>query len=162
MKKYHIYLALLSCLFFIQEIKAQNSQVSSGNNASGSGGSSSYSIGQIVYSSTTNENNNSTEGNQQPFEIMVLSNEEIIDSNINLLAYPNPTKDKLHILLREGYNLENLNYDVIDLNGKIILNKIQIISNEEIIDFSNLTIGCFMLKIYNDKGSIKTYKIIKK
>lgn len=162
MKKHHIYLALLSCLFFIQEIKAQNSQVSSGNNASGSGGSSSYSIGQIVYSSTTNENNNSTEGNQQPFEIMVLSNEEIIDSNINLLAYPNPTKDKLHIRLREGYNLENLNYDVIDLNGKIILNKIQIISNEEIIDFSNLNIGCFMLKIYNDKGSIKTYKIIKK
>lgn len=45
-------------------------------NATGTGGTSSYSIGQVVYASATGTNDSVNQGMQQPFEIFILGNDD--------------------------------------------------------------------------------------
>ncbi|MGD0341661.1 MAG: hypothetical protein ABSA76_08155, partial [Bacteroidales bacterium] len=54
-------------------IHAQSTITTSGGNASGSGGSASYTIGQVVYSTITGTNGSSAQGVQQPYEISIIT-----------------------------------------------------------------------------------------
>ncbi len=65
-------LMLLPC-FGLADLQAQEALPASGNNASGSGGSSSYSVGQLVFSYKTGTTGSVTEGVQQPYEIQVIT-----------------------------------------------------------------------------------------
>jgi hypothetical protein len=65
-----------------------------GGNASSSGGSVSFSIGQIAYTTVSGIAGSVSQGAQQAFEIFsVGSNETAL--NISLIAFPNPTADNL-------------------------------------------------------------------
>ncbi|MCB0409870.1 MAG: hypothetical protein KDD29_06595, partial [Flavobacteriales bacterium] len=50
---------------------AQENTVSSGGDALGVGGSASYSVGQVVYTTHTGVNGSIAQGVQQPYEISV-------------------------------------------------------------------------------------------
>lgn len=54
---------------FFQTVNAQQSTTSSGGEAIGVGGTSSYSVGQIVYTTNLGTNGNIAQGVQQAFEI---------------------------------------------------------------------------------------------
>ncbi|WP_159476557.1 T9SS type A sorting domain-containing protein [Dyadobacter sp. 3J3] len=58
----------LLLVFFFQSSVAQQANVSSGGNATGSGGSVSYSLGQIFYTSVAVSNGKVSQGVQQPFD----------------------------------------------------------------------------------------------
>ncbi|WMI69098.1 FG-GAP-like repeat-containing protein [Mangrovimonas sp. YM274] len=73
----------------------------------------------------------------------------------NLIIYPNPTKDLLH--LSSMSQLDNTVYTVFDLQGKRVLNA-KLTSNT--IDVSNLANGNYILRLVNNR-SIKTQKFIK-
>lgn len=73
----------------------------------------------------------------------------------NLIIYPNPTKDLLH--LSSMSELDNTVYTVFDLQGKRVLNA-KLTSNT--IDVSNLANGHYILRLVNNR-SIKTQKFIK-
>lgn len=54
-------------------LQAQTSVNVTGGNASGSGGSASYSVGQFVYQTHTGTSGSVSEGVQQPYEISVVT-----------------------------------------------------------------------------------------
>ena len=74
--------------------KAQQANPAAGGDATGSGGSVAYSVGQIVYTTHTGTTGSVAQGVQQPYEISVVLGIEnsLIDLDIN--AYPNPTTQK--------------------------------------------------------------------
>lgn len=80
--------------------KAQESTNSSGGDATGSGGSVAFSVGQVGYTTTTNTAGILAQGVQQPFEISIVGLNEAA-TNISLTAFPNPTADNLTLQLSD-------------------------------------------------------------
>ena len=138
---------------------SQNNTIAAGNQAVGVGGSSSYSVGQVVYNVQSGSNGNIIQGVQQPFEIMVLSNPEFRD--LSLSVYPNPSKGMLHLTADENYDISDIYYSMFDINGKITSQKIKVNSNDEIIQMGNLQSGLYILSITRDNQILKSFKILK-
>jgi hypothetical protein len=76
---------------FVSKTQAQQSTNSSGGNATGSGGKVSYSVGQIVYTSTAGSGGSASQGVQQPYEIFTLGIDDFSNINLTMIVYPNPT-----------------------------------------------------------------------
>ena len=100
-------------------------------------------------------------GVQQPFEISVLSNDEIVNNIFELKAYPNPTSDIL-ILAINSLQIEDLNYSLLDINGKLLLNAEKITASQTTIPFTKLPSGTYLLQVTAGSKNVKTFKIIKK
>lgn len=155
----------LSIFFFLLLLPtflfAQQASVAAGGNAIGTNGSSSYSIGQVVYASTNGNNGFLTQGVQQPFEIsVVLDVKQDIAINVQFNAYPNPTTNTL-LLKSENSADSILNYQLSDESGKLIFNK-KISEVEMVIPMDYLASGIYFLSILEKNAVIKTFKIIKK
>ncbi len=76
-------------------LQAQTSVNATGTNASGSGGTVSYSVGQVVYTTNTGASGSVAQGVQQPFEISIVTGiEEAKGINLSVSAYPNPTTEQ--------------------------------------------------------------------
>jgi hypothetical protein len=150
---------LLFCIGFTTT-QAQQAAIASGGTASGSGGAFSYSVGQVVYTTSTSSNGSVAQGVQQPYEISIVLGVEDPKISLTMQAYPNPTIDNL--TLNVGNNeLSNLNLQLFDLNGRLIENRI--ISNAiETIGMENLAASVYFLKVTRSNKEIKTFKIIKK
>jgi hypothetical protein len=150
---------LLFLLFVFAKSNAQQNVVVSGANASGSGGSASYSIGQIDYATATGTGGTATLGVQQPFEIVTLSGQEFTEILLQLMVYPNPTSSLVNLKI-DNFNLENLSYQLIDLNGREILNK-KITESETQIQLENYPSAIYLLNVNQENKTIKTFKIFK-
>ena len=150
---------LLAFGFCITFVNAQKSANTSGGDATGTGGTVSYSIGQVAYTSQSGSNGNINQGVQQPFEIYSVGVEEI-DLNINLNAFPNPISELLNLQFDE-YGNHNATIQLFDQAGKI-LHKEQISNTTTTLDLSQYVSGLYLLNILSDKKIIKTFKIIKK
>jgi len=144
-------------------LQAQNAIPASGGNASGTGGSASYSIGQVVYTTNTGTNGSVAQGVQQPFEISVVTEiENAKGITLQCLAYPNPATDfvTLKIDASTAFNFQSLNYQIFDLKGKLLTtNKLE--GNETSIAMNNLVPSTYFLKVIQGNKEIKTFKIIK-
>ena len=101
---------------------AQESPTASGGEATGAGGKASYSIGQVVYTTTTGTNGSVAQGVQQPYEISVTTGINETAINLVMNVYPNPTTNYLTLKV-ESEQIESLTYQLIDLQGKVIENK---------------------------------------
>lgn len=161
MKKFNVTLVAF-CLFgFGTTVQAQNVIPTSGGNASGSEGTVSYTLGQVVYTTSTSTTSGSVaQGVQQPFEISVIAGIKEAE-NINLVCsvYPNPASDFLTLKV-ENYDTENLSYKLFDANGKLLESK-KVTGNETIISMANLFSSLYFLKVIDNQKEIKTFKIIK-
>jgi len=141
-------------------LQAQTSINVTGGDASGNGGSASYSVGQVVYTTNTGTNGSVAQGVQQPFEISVVTGlEEAKGINLSVTAYPNPTTDYLQLKV-ESEKLKNLSYQLYDINGKLLQNE-KIIGNQTSIIMSNLLPANYFVKVIQGNKEIKTFKIIK-
>ena len=153
-------LIFLSFLFSFS-IKAQTShQVlsASGGDATGSGGSVAYSVGQIVYTTSTGTTGSVAQGVEQAYEIYSVGIKETT-LNISLSVFPNPTSDFLTLKV-EDYNNEALSYNLIDEQGKLILSA-QITNQETQVAMSTLARGSYFINIVQANKKIQTFKIIK-
>ena len=101
----------LVAFFFIalQLMYSQETIPVSGGDALGSGGSSNYSVGQIVYGTNTGSNGTISQGVQQSIELFTLSNPELTTVNLTAVTYPNPTSDYLILAINDA-NLTDLSY----------------------------------------------------
>ena len=89
-------------------LQAQEAIPASGSIASGSGGSVSYTIGQLFFNTGTGINGSVAEGVQQPYEISVMVGIEEADGiNLTSRAFPNPVTD---LLILEVEFLDNEKY----------------------------------------------------
>ncbi len=141
-------------------LKAQEVILSTGGNALGSGGSASYSVGQIVYTTNTGTNGSVAQGVQQPYEISVVTGiEEAKGITLQCSAYPNPTNNDLTLKV-ENIELSTFNFQLFDINAKLIEAK-KIESSETSIVMVNLVPATYFLKIIKNNKEVKTFKIIK-
>ena len=145
--------------FSVFKIVAQQATVASGENATGSGGSVSYSIGQVNYTFSTSAIGSINQGVQQPFEISTLGTDNYQNINLLMTVYPNPTVNTIILKIDNNY-LDSLNFQLVDINGKQILSK-TISEAETLIDLQNLAAAIYLLKINDTEKTIKTFKIIK-
>ncbi|HRU72493.1 MAG TPA: T9SS type A sorting domain-containing protein [Paludibacteraceae bacterium] len=142
-------------------LQAQTSVNATGGNASGSGGSASYSVGQIVYTTNTGTSGLVAQGVQQPYEISgVTGIEATKDINPSITIYPNPTTDYLTLRI-DKFEISNLSYQLYDMDGKLCQNE-KITGNQTSIAMSNLVPATYFVKVVQGNKEIKTFKIIKK
>ena len=145
---------------FCINLSAQQANPSSGGNASGTGGTVSYSVGQIDYISNSSTGGSVSQGVQQPFEIFALTGiKSTKDLSINLTAFPNPTADFLTLRI-ESATSKNLTYQLFDMHGKLIATQ-KISEKETNIAMSNYAAATYFIKITENNSILKTFKIIK-
>jgi hypothetical protein len=150
------------CLFgYSTVIHAQSTLPAAGGNASGAGGTVSFSVGQVVYMTITSTVGSVTQGVQQPYEVSVITSvENTSDIILVCSVYPNPSTD--FITLKIGsYDNQSLSYQLYDIGGNLLENK-KINGNETIVQMSNYVSGTYILKVIDNDKQIKTFKVIKK
>ena len=140
-------------------VQAQQSINSSGGNGSGTGGSFSYTVGQIDYVAATGTNGSISQGVQQPYEFFTLGTNDYPTILLQAVAYPNPTTENVNLVV-SNYSLENLEFELYDISGKIILNQ-KITTSETLISMGNLSTGNYFIAVNENNKKLKTFKIIK-
>ena len=152
--------ALLMLILGLTVVQAQESATATGGNASGSGGSLSYSVGQVVYQTYSGTNGSVAQGVQQPFEISVVTGiDDAKGIRLMISAYPNPTTDNLTLKV-ESFELPNLHFQMFDMNGKLLQNE-KITGNETSIVTSNFVPATYFVKVIQGNEEVKTFKIVK-
>lgn len=150
-------------LFWVSfnSLYSQQNQLTSGGNAIGSGGSLSYSIGQLTFNSLTGTSGNLIQGNQQPYEISIISGvDDLIGLEYLISVYPNPSTTYLSLNI-ENFQNENLNYQLLNINGQLIDNQ-KIVTSKTSIEMNNLIPATYLLIIIRKETPVKTFKIIKR
>ena len=141
-------------------LQAQEAIPATGGNASGSGGSVSYTIGQVFYTTNTGTNGSMAEGVQQPYEIsVVVGIEQAEGINLICTVYPNPATDLLTLEVEIPDNA-NLFFQLYDMMGKLLVSK-KLIDIKTIIPMANLAPATYFLKVTDNQKVVKTFKIIK-
>jgi len=154
MKKIHLTIAAIAVVSWTH---AQSNTVSSGGDATGSGGSASYSIGQIDYNNQTAASGSINEGVQQPyefFEFIGLDEHSLITTSL----FPNPTNEFITFEL-ENFTQE-LTYELYDQKGSIVLSG-AIVNDKTQLNLQELAPGDYHLTISQEKDQIESIKIIK-
>jgi len=142
----------ITCLILgLTELRAQESVLAAGGNVSGIGGTVSYSIGQIVYTTNTEASGSVAQGIQHPFDILGI--------NIKYEVYPNPTTDYINLKIT-GFIPSNLNFQLYNIKGRLLQNK-YIKDNEALIEIKNLMPALYILNVRNDSNEGKTFKVVK-
>jgi len=139
-------------------IVAQEAVLSSGNDITGTGGSASCSIGQVVYTTNSGANGSAAQGVQQPYEISITS---IADPGVSVSVsiYPNPTSDLL-ILKSNMKGNTGFSYQLHSINATLLKHK-AFGKKTELIDMRSLPSAVYILTVYKDNLPIKTFNIIK-
>lgn len=154
-------LFLITCIASTANSYAQESIVASGGNAAGAGGTASYSIGQIAYTSLPGSDQNAIQGVQQPYEITTLGTNEFTEISLAMTAYPNPAVDELNLVV-DTNKLDHLSYELFDINGKTVSQNLGITTSETRVSMQGLNQGIYFLVVNTNTKKIKTFKIIKK
>jgi len=139
--------------------QAQQAATATGGDASGSGGTVAYSVGQIVYTTNTGTTGSVAQGVQQPYEISTVVGIEDNSINLALTAFPNPTTNNLTLSVGQA-DLSKLNFQLYDMVGKLIESR-KIASSTETIGMETLPNATYFLKVMNNSAEVKTFKIIK-
>ena len=141
-------------------LQAQETIPASGGDADGNGGSASYTVGQLEYTSIMGAEYSMAQGVQQPYEISVIIGvDEANSEQIECIAYPNPVLDYLQLKVSND-RFENLSYQLYGTDGKLLQNK-EIRGNETSVSMRDLKPATYILKVTENRKEIKTFKIIK-
>ncbi len=155
--------SVITLTFFVflalGNMQAQSTVAAAGGEAAGSGGSASFTTGQILY---TTEKGNSGEsmaqGVQQPYEISIISGiDEAKDLRLSASLYPNPASDYLTLEVQDP---SGLSYRLYDIQGRLLESQIIVGTTTE-IELKHLANAAYFLKIFRNRQQMKTFKIIK-
>ncbi|RLD50204.1 MAG: hypothetical protein DRI94_09255 [Bacteroidetes bacterium] len=154
MKKINLIFILISVFFF--NINAQEVISSSGDYFVNSNGSISWTMGETITETFTDGTNILTQGFQQS-RLSASSVFELEDMGITVKISPNPTQDIINLYID---NIEGINYQLYDFNGKIIKQAVVNSCNTRIF-FSEFSSAAYFLKIMKGSQVINTFQIIK-
>lgn len=152
-------MTLLGVLFFTPVIYAQSGTITAGGDATGSGGSVSFSVGQMDYISISSTDGTVYQGLQHPYEISEVTSvsHQLLDIAASL--HPNPVKDYLYLNVPDEL-WQGLKITLIDIQGRSIHEE-QLVDQTTIIAMQEMMPGTYFLIIQNEKNQIKSFKIIK-
>ena len=149
---------LLTFAFSLSTATAQESVNATGGDASGSGGTVAYSLGQVFYTTNTGTSGTVSQGVQQGYVISTVGMKET-ELTISLSVFPNPTTDHLTLQIHD-YNNEKLTYQLFDMQGKLVSSEV-IISNQTHVNMSNFPVASYFMIVMQKNRKIKSFKIIK-
>ncbi len=160
-QKCKVLFIMVTCCFYIDSLQGQQTIPAAGGNATGSGGSVSYTIGQITYQTLSETTGSVAQGVQQPYEISVLT---AIENTGGILleykVYPNPAHELIKLTIKP-FDDGNFKYWLYDLNGIVHEDK-KVLSEETEISLESLNPAVYFLKVLKDNKEVKIFKIIKK
>lgn len=150
---------LLPCCFLgMAGVHAQVSITSSGGNAQGSGGSSSYSIGQTFVQSQSNGTASVLQGVQQAVVLTNLGTSKL--GNHIVIVYPNPTTDYLELQLSKAPKWRYW-FVLYDAHGKAV-RKLSIDEVQTTLHLGDLPAANYTAFVYDEhQRELQTFKIIK-
>ena len=159
MKTNKLLFTVIAIIVFNASAQAQQSSNAAGGDATGSGGSVAYSVGQVVYTANNSPSGTVSQGVQQAYEIFLIGINET-ELNSSLSVFPNPIVDNLTLQISDYYN-EKLSFHLYDLQGKS-LNKEQIIAEQTQINISSLPPATYFIEVLNQENKhVQSFKIIK-
>ena len=142
------------------QVLAQETILASGGDATGNGGTASYSVGQVFYAVHSLTGGSITEGVQQPYEIYAITGTAEADRiTLEFRAYPNPVTDFLFLKAELTVELQ-LFYRLYDSNGRMLCNK-KITGDECIVPMDRYAPGIYYLDVISREKNLRTFKIIK-
>jgi hypothetical protein len=154
MKKYLFSFLLISSFL----TNSQQKLLSSGGTVAGSG-SLNYSVGQVFFSTNSSNSGSFSESIHQAIELFSLSTSDKNIVFIKAKTYPNPTKNKITLALKD-IELNNLTYTVFDANGRLII-KGKVLEEDTDIYMKNYAKGIYFLKVNQNQKQLDIFKIIK-
>jgi hypothetical protein len=150
---------LLVAIMGIADAYAQQAVPASGGNATGSGGSASYTIGQVGYVTAVGAGGTSQQGVQQAYDFVVVSAPAIEEVTIAISVFPNPAIDRI-VLDVEVDKLKNPSFHLFDMNGKRIRDE-RIAQSQTSIPMDNVASGMYFLTVMDGEKEMKKFKVIK-
>ena len=156
---------LLCSLFIfcavIEAVNAQETVPAAGGSATGTGGSVTYTVGQVADSVLTGTNGFIVQGVQQPYEIStVTAIEGTEDITLGYSVYPNPTEGMIRLVIK-SFNDGDFRFQLYNLSG-IVLQDAKITDEETEISMENHTSAVYFLRIIRDNREVKVFKIVKR
>lgn len=147
--------------FFTSSVSvfAQASVLTAGGSAIETVGSFSYSIGQ-VFVNQAGDSQYVIEGNQQPFEISLLTEfENLMISEWKPKVFPNPVKDLLSVDLNcPDWN--RIKIQLFNVHGQLVTG-VHVGDMLTGINMSVYECGIYYLTVQKESGEQRTFKIIK-
>ena len=131
----------------------------SGGDALGSGGTSSYSIGQLAFTTNDGITGSVAQGVQQAYELSTNTGQEETSINLSFSTFPNPTTNFL-ILQVDALESPSLIYQLYDLNGKL-LHQQEITNTQTCIPMESLSVSSYFLKVIQNNVIVKSFRIVK-
>jgi len=142
-------------------MQGQETIPATGGTATGSGGSVTFTAGQLVFNVISGTTGYVIQGVQQPYEISVVTaikNTE--DITLECIVYPNPTEGLIRLVIKSFEN-EIMRFRLYDINGILLQDK-KIEDMDTEISMISLPSSIYFLKVIKGKMEVKTFKIIKK
>ncbi|MBK6949589.1 MAG: T9SS type A sorting domain-containing protein [Haliscomenobacter sp.] len=153
-------IAFFLILFFCGPLcLSQTNIIGGGGNGSGTGGTMSFSVGQLLVGAVYGPTGSVDYGAESPFEIFVITPVVERQLSAQIRAFPNPFSGELNLEVR---SLENkpMEYYLVDSAGRVVhRGKLQAVNTP--FDFNGLAPGIYFLRIQTREQLLKTIKIIK-
>lgn len=161
MNRFIKFILVLSANYFcLISASGQTAIPATGGTATGSGGTSTYTVGQVIYITIPGTSGSVAQGVQQPWEISTVTAIEKTEGiTLEMSVYPNPTGGVLKLTIRD-IDDKNLRYRLFDMNGLLLQDK-KIDSEETEISLQDYSSTMYFLRIVNNKQDIKVFKIVK-
>jgi len=152
--------AVFLFFFGLSGLQAQSALTTTGGVFSGSGGTSSYSVGQVEFETHTGSNGTEAQGVQQAFEISEVNGLEEAHA-ITLIAnvQPNPSNDDVTLFIG-NVDPSAFSFTLSDNLGRNCFSG-DLNEHQTRIEMSNLVSATYFLSISHNNQVVKTFKIIK-
>ena len=130
----------------------------SGDYFTSANNSLSWTIGECITETYSSTNNILTQGFQQS-KYTITSVEEITNSNVSVLVYPNPAINFINISA-ESTLLRKMKVELFDISGKLIQSAF--FQNNVQLNISQYANSEYILRVYDDNNNlVKTFKLQK-
>jgi hypothetical protein len=153
------YVFLFGFFYMSFQLSAQQSFVVTGDDTHTGFGSVNYSVGQVIITSDSTRKGSIMHGVQLPFELFrnPVGIHELQD--IQAIAYPNPTFDRVKISIPEHHQ-GPFSLSLISGNGSVIETQ-TIYESEFILSLTQHSTGMYTILISKDNRTVSSFSIIK-
>jgi hypothetical protein len=154
-----VFMVLSFLVIGLTSLYAQQVVASGAGNADGTGGTVTYSVGQVVWATKTGAGGTITEGVQQPCEILFFYGIEEEGITVGYSVYPNPATTFIKLKIEKD-NLQHYRYGLTDMKGEEMASG-SVTDQVTTIPLEKLAAGNYFLLLLKDESLLTVYKVIK-
>ena len=155
----NIVLGLGLFLMGMPEVWGQRGVVVAGGGASGTGGSVSYSVGQVDHYWASGTGGVMILGVQQPKELLIITEAEAeVDVNPLVSVFPNPSADDVTVRVPADMAVK-MRYVLCDAQGVLLIEQ-RLTGEETRIPMADLAQGMYVLSLYRSQELIQSFQLI--